>query len=123
MVTRKPAAKKVATATPARERAPKDLPVASATEVVGLVVVTEKQKLVRDSFTMPKQEYELIDALKGRLLVLSTAAKKSELLRAGIVMLATLSDSELLAALARVPSLKTGRPKKARAETRAARKK
>ena len=74
----------------------------------------DKQKLIRDSFTMPKAEYDLLAALKGRLLVLATSTKKSELLRAGVVALALMSDAELLAAVARIPSLKTGRPKNAK---------
>lgn len=70
-----------------------------------------KQKLVRDSFTMPKNEYQTLDALKTRLLRLSHSAKKSELLRAGVAVLGRMSDSQLLAAIAVVPNLKTGRPK------------
>jgi hypothetical protein len=75
----------------------------------------DKQDLIRDSFTMPKAEYELLAALKGRLLLLATSTKKSELLRAGVVALALMSDAELLAAVTRIPSLKTGRPKTGKA--------
>jgi hypothetical protein len=70
----------------------------------------KKPKMVRDSFTMPKAEFAVIDALKIRATQLKTAAKKTELLRAGIKVLAAMSDSAFLAALAAVPSLKTGRP-------------
>ncbi|MEY4753322.1 MAG: hypothetical protein RJA44_997, partial [Pseudomonadota bacterium] len=38
-------------------------------------------------------------------------AKKSELLRAGIAVLAAMDDASLLSALQAVPPLKTGRPK------------
>ena len=72
-----------------------------------------KRKLVRDSFTIPRDEYGAIDALKLRLGKLGRIAKKSELLRAGLKMLAALPDTSLLAALEAVPPLKTGRPKKA----------
>ena len=71
-----------------------------------------KAKLVRDSFTMPKSEYVVIDALKQRLATLAHPAKKSELLRAGIKVLHALSDKALLAALMAVPTIKTGRPHK-----------
>lgn len=71
----------------------------------------DKIKLVRDSFTMPKDEYAQIDALKQRAAGQARVVKKSEILRAGIAALAGLSDTALLAALAAVPSLKTGRPK------------
>jgi hypothetical protein len=72
-----------------------------------------KPKLVRDSFTMPKAEYAVIDDLKARSARLGQPAKKSEVLRAGIKLLAGLTDAALLAALGQVPALKTGRPGKA----------
>lgn len=71
-----------------------------------------KNKLVRDSFTIPKTEYQALGELKQRAAKLERPAKKSELLRAGISALIALGDKALLAALARVPSLKTGRPKR-----------
>lgn len=71
---------------------------------------TKKPKLVRDSFTMPKAEYEVIEDLKRRTALLGQQAKKSELLRAGVKLLATLTREALVAALAAVPPIKTGRP-------------
>lgn len=71
----------------------------------------KQPKLVRDSFTIPKAEYLVLDALKQRAIALGHPAKKSELLRAGIAALAAMSDKAYLAKLAAVPSLKTGRPK------------
>lgn len=71
----------------------------------------KKPKLVRDSFTIPKAEYAAVDALKQRAGKLGQAPKKSELLRAGLMQLSALSDAALLAALAQVPAIKTGRPK------------
>ena len=73
----------------------------------------KKPKLVRDSFTIPKAEYEVLDALKQRAARAGSPAKKSELLRAGIKALAAMSEAALLAALKAVPSIKTGRPAKA----------
>ena len=70
----------------------------------------KKPKMIRDSFTIPKTEYLVIDALKERAGKLSRAAKKSELLRAGVKALAAMSDAVFLAALAAVPTIKTGRP-------------
>lgn len=77
----------------------------------------KKPKLVRDSFTIPKDEYAVIETLKQRAASLSQPAKKSELLRAGLKLLASLSDAALRNALQAVPFIKTGRPK---AETPAA---
>ena len=73
-----------------------------------------KIKLVRDSFTIPRAEYEALGTLKDRLVKLTRPAKKSEVLRAGIAVLATLNDAALCAALDAVPAIKTGRPKKAK---------
>ncbi len=44
----------------------------------------EKIKVVRDSFTMPQTDYELITALKKRSLESGIQTTKSEILRAGI---------------------------------------
>ena len=70
----------------------------------------KKAKLVRDSFTIPKEEYAAIEALKNRAMTMGLAIKKSELLRAGLMALTGLSDVKLKAALVAVPTLKTGRP-------------
>ena len=70
----------------------------------------KKPKMIRDSFTIPKSEYLVINALKERAGKLSRAAKKSELLRAGVKALAAMSDAAFLAALTAVPTIKTGRP-------------
>jgi len=75
-----------------------------------------KHKLVRDSFTIPKSEYAVLEALKHRAANLKRPVKKSELLRAGISALNAMSDKAFLAALGGVPSLKTGRPSKASAD-------
>lgn len=71
-----------------------------------------KVKLVRDGFTIPAAEYAVLGELKQRALAAAHPAKKSELLRAGIKLLAALSDEAFLAALAAVPAVKTGRPGK-----------
>ena len=73
----------------------------------------KKPKLVRDSFTFPKAEYEVLEAMKQRATKLKVTVKKTELLRAGIKSLAALGDAAFLSAIAAVPSLKTGRPAKA----------
>jgi hypothetical protein len=73
----------------------------------------KKAKMVRDSFTMPKVEYTVLDELKQRALALSHPAKKGELIRAGIKALAKMSDAKFLTAMSAVPAIKTGRPAKA----------
>jgi len=85
---------------------------AEATEQKAETPKVPKAKLVRDSFTIPKAEYTTLNELRQRSTRLAAPAKKSELLRAGIELLRGLSDQAFLAALAAVPNLKTGRPKK-----------
>ena len=70
----------------------------------------KKPKLVRDSFTIPKAEYTVLDDLKLRSIALAQPIKKSELLRAGIKALAAMSDAAFQSALKAVPTIKTGRP-------------
>ena len=55
----------------------------------------------------------MLEDLKQRAGKMSSPAKKSELLRAGIKALAAMPDAALLAALQAVPAIKTGRPSKA----------
>lgn len=72
----------------------------------------ENGKLVRDSFTIPAREYEAIDALKQRYLEAGLHMKKSEILRAGLLALSSMSRDELVAVADRVERIKPGRPKK-----------
>ncbi|HXE41195.1 MAG TPA: hypothetical protein VN639_22210 [Azonexus sp.] len=76
------------------------------------VTKVKKTKLVRDSYAMPEAEYAKIGELKKRLAALGAETKKSELLRGGIAMLASLNDAELKAVMGRVERIKTGRPNK-----------
>ena len=60
---------------------------------------------------MPRDEFELIAKLKARAVDFKRPAKKSELLRAGLQVLAALPDKQLLDALEALRPLKAGRPK------------
>ncbi|MBA3696747.1 MAG: hypothetical protein H0W85_08340 [Methylotenera sp.] len=101
--TAKPVAKSVAKPAPAKKVIKAAKPVKEK---------TPKLKMERDSFTMPKVEYAQLYVLKERLIKLGQASKKSELLRAGIMQLTAMTDAALKAAMAKVPAIKTGRPKK-----------
>ena len=72
----------------------------------------EKVKVVRDSFTIPKTEYTQIAAMKKRAMELGLEVKKSELIRAGLLLLGSTTDAAFRKALGNVPTLKTGRPGK-----------
>lgn len=112
----KPAVKPVAGAAPqaaAKAPRPVDWPQAqTASKTAGKPAKVKKPKLVRDSFTIPKDEYAVLDGLKQRAGRLSRPAKKSELLRAGVKALAAMPDAAFLSALRVVPVVKTGRPSK-----------
>lgn len=72
----------------------------------------KKVKLVRHSFSMPETEYAQIALLKKRIADFGGKVRRSELLRAGIALLAALDNVELTAAMARVERIKAGRPAK-----------
>lgn len=69
-----------------------------------------KAKLIRDSFTFPEADYLRIGILKQRALKAGHDAKKSELLRAGLMLLSDLSEAALLQVLGGIVKLKPGRP-------------
>jgi hypothetical protein len=75
-------------------------------------VAKPRPLLVRDSFTMPEADFALIAKLKSTALSGQRATKKSELLRAGLQVLASLDAPGLLVVLDRLETVKTGRPKK-----------
>ncbi len=117
--TKAVATKPVAAKVPAKKPAPTKIvapkPVASAAKSAVAKPVklkVEKVKMERDSFTMPKSEYAQFGVLKERLLKLGQPAKKSELLRAGIMQLTAMTDAALKSAMTKVPTIKTGRPNK-----------
>ncbi|MDB5780150.1 hypothetical protein [Caballeronia mineralivorans] len=72
----------------------------------------KKEKVVRDSFTMPKSDYEKISLLKQKCLANGVHVKKGELLRAGLLILEKANIEQLTAAVAAVETVKTGRPGK-----------
>lgn len=115
---RKTAATKTAVKSPLPKATAKRKPAVPAKTVkavkVAKVEKIKKPKLVRDSFTIPKLEYVVLEALKQRATKLTRSVKKSELLRAGIKALAAMSDAAFLSALEKVPAIKTGRPTSAR---------
>lgn len=112
-VTAKPSTKATAPLTTDAGKKPASKTVATPAKVKAEKAAKDKKpKLVRDSFTIPKLEYSVIDELKQRSGKLGHAVKKSEILRAGIKALARMSDAGLLAALKDVPAIKTGRPAK-----------
>lgn len=72
----------------------------------------KKIKMVRDSFTMPENDYAQLAELKKKCLQAGVHVKKSELLRAGLMSLSKLPDAALIKTMEQVEKLKTGRPAK-----------
>jgi hypothetical protein len=72
------------------------------------------EKVVRDTFTMPREDYEQLAVLKQRCFDAGLAVKKSELVRAGLLLLASAPTKRLLAAVKAVEPVKTGRPPKSK---------
>jgi hypothetical protein len=71
-----------------------------------------KMKVVRDSFTMPQNDYAKIGELKRTCLKAGMQVKKSELLRAGLHALGKLSAAQLQQTITQMEQIKAGRPKK-----------
>jgi DNA repair photolyase len=71
----------------------------------------EKINVVRDTFTLPEKDYGLIRHCQAKLLENKISVTKSEIIRAGLIILSKLADNELVTTLKLVEKIKTGRPK------------
>lgn len=123
----KPAVKKVVVPAKATKPAKDVKDVAAAAKVVKVVKAAKvakeakalkepklpkKPHVVRDSFTMPGNEYAKIAEIKEKGVILGLQVKKSEVLRAGLKALSAMDDVQLKAALSGLEKIKTGRPNK-----------
>ena len=61
--------------------------------------------LIRDKYSMPEDEYTVLLALKQQLAEQGVMVKKSDLLRAGLLLIASLDESELRSVLEKVPPI------------------
>jgi hypothetical protein len=102
--TVKPAAKSVAAATPKVRVESKPVKIAAEPKA-------KKAKLVRDSFTMPEVEYQVLGDMKKAALKAGFDVKKSELLRVGVALIQKLDIAKLKQLVASLSPLKAGRPK------------
>ncbi len=112
----KPAAKPAEkTKAPAAKPAPKRPAAKPAPQAKVAKVATEKPKkpkLVRDSFTMPEDEYAVFGQVKKACVAAGFEIKKSELLRIGVALISKLDPKKLQTAQKALAPLKAGRPKK-----------
>ena len=70
-----------------------------------------KINVIRDTFTLPESDYNLIKICKTKLLENKISATKSEIIRAGLILLNKLTDEELVNSYKLVNKIKIGRPK------------
>jgi len=70
---------------------------------------TAPQKVVRDSFSMIQQDYNLIDAIIERCLKKGLKANKSQVLRAGLHALERATDKDLVKVFENLVEVRTGR--------------
>jgi hypothetical protein len=108
----KPPAKVAKQAAPPPPKAARKGPAKGPAPVDNVREKAKKARLVRDSFTMPEHEYEVIGQVKKSCLKAGFEIKKSELLRIGVALISQLDLATLQNVLASLPQLKTGRPKK-----------
>lgn len=78
---------------------------ANATAPVESRARTPRTKVKKYSYNMPKSEHDAIVALKGKLNEQGIKVKKSELIRAGIHLLVSLSDARIKASLEKISTV------------------
>ena len=88
---------------------PKTAPAVAAKKQTALPA--EEARVVRDGFTMPQGDYDILKAQKAQCLKSGVEVKKSELLRAGVQALAALPATKLLERMRALPVVKAGRKK------------
>ncbi len=64
----------------------------------------KKETLVRDRFTFPEAEYAQLALMKKRLSNQEISVKKSQLVRAGLILLSALDDDNLKAIVLKLPA-------------------
>ena len=79
---------------------------------------SDTTKLVRDTFSMPQTDYQLIAEILERIPAMAARSTKSEIVRAGLKVLHDMDDDHLSQVLTQVRRLKTGRPVKRRSVPR-----
>lgn len=72
----------------------------------------KRPQLIRDSFTMPEAEYQVLSEVKKACLTAGFTVKKSELLRVGVALIQVLDIADLRKIVNGLAPLKVGRPKK-----------
>lgn len=69
------------------------------------------ERVVREAFTIPEAEHPKIAEVRQRMLGVGVHVTKSEVMRAGLLLLAETDAAALGEVFERVEKIKTGRPK------------
>jgi hypothetical protein len=86
-------------------------PMSSPAETVSPPSEQQKSRaVVRENFSLPPSDSELIEVLRRRAAREGVLLNRSELLRASLAALNRLSDAEIAAIGEQVPKIRTGRP-------------
>ena len=109
-----PEAKNAAEAVPPRARPDRKRPARTAASADGKASAGKEkpakpEKVVRDSFSMPAVEHKRIKALRAALAKAGCEASKSEVLRAGLALLAARDLKEVIRVVAALPKVKKGK--------------
>ena len=108
VTAKKPAATKTVAAKKVAAKAVKT----SVSKPAPKAVKIKKPKLVRDSFTMPQSEYDVLALVKKACITAGFDIKKSELLRIGVALIEKMDTKKIKLAQANLTPLKAGRPSK-----------
>ncbi len=108
----KPVTKPASKAVPKAVAVKKPVAAAPAQTKAAAKVKPKKDKLIRDSFTIPESEYNVLADIKKSCLNAAVDVKKSQLIRIAIAQLSSMSVPKLSAALKSLAVVQTGRPKK-----------
>jgi hypothetical protein len=84
-----------------------DQPIAAAPVVQEL---PKKERVIRDSFTLPSGDYELIAAVRQRCLNSAININKSEVIRVGLHALMAMPEEALVDLVNNLEKVKPGRP-------------
>lgn len=70
----------------------------------------KKERVIRDSFTLPSGDYELIAAVRQRCLNSAININKSEVIRVGLHALMAMPEEDLVELVNNLEKVKPGRP-------------
>lgn len=71
----------------------------------------KKDYVIRDTFTLPQSDYDLIEKCRNKFLENKISITKSEIIRIGIILVSKLPNSDIDNVYQLIEKIKTGRPK------------